>query len=226
MTAVRAAVFDMDGTLVDNMRWHVRAWVAQCERRGVPCTPESFEREHAGKKSEEIVPLLVPGATAEEVALFVHEKETLYQELYRPHLEPLPGLMELLARLESARVPLAVATAAPPGNRTLVLDGLDLTRRFATIVGAEDAPRGKPAPDIYLAAARRLGLEPGRCVAFEDAVNGVLAARAAGMRAVGITTGALASELRRAGAQWTIADFRELPEDLAEHLFTREKNTC
>jgi beta-phosphoglucomutase-like phosphatase (HAD superfamily) len=87
------------------------------------------------------------------------------------------------------------------------------------VVGAEEVPRGKPAPDIFLAAAEFLGIEPSACVVFEDAINGILAARAAGMVAVGITSTTPPEMLRQAGAQWTAPDFASLPAELEDRLF-------
>jgi HAD superfamily hydrolase (TIGR01509 family) len=220
---LRAAVFDMDGTLVDNMRYHTHAWVALTKRLGISVAPEVFEREFAGKKNDEILPVLlgrpVVGA---ELAALAHEKETAYRDLYRPRLEAMPGLTGFLARLARARVATAVATAAPPENRALVLDGLGLTASFAHVIGAEHAARGKPSPDIYLAAARALALAPGACVAFEDAVNGVLSARAAGMVAVGVLTTTSRAALLEAGAAWVVADFTALPGELVTRLGLEE----
>jgi HAD superfamily hydrolase (TIGR01509 family) len=205
----------MDGTLVDNMRFHTRAWVALAERLGLEVEPSVFEHELAGRKTDEILIWLVGRElTRAELDELAHEKESAYRELYRPELEPMPGLLDLLGRLERRGVPRAVATAAPPGNRELVLEGLGIAPRFERVIGSEHAPRGKPAPDIYLAAARELGVPPANCVAFEDAVNGVLSARAAGMTAVGVLTTTTEAALLEAGARWVIADFRELPPEL------------
>jgi beta-phosphoglucomutase len=138
---------------------------------------------------------------------------------YGPHLAPMPGLSAFLDRLDAAGVRLAVATAAPRGNRDLVLGGLDLSRRFEVVVGTEEVTRGKPAPDLFLAAARRLGVEGARCLAFEDAVNGVRAARAAGMVAVGVLTAEPAEALTAAGAAYLVADYAALPPALEALLF-------
>jgi beta-phosphoglucomutase len=212
---LKAAVFDMDGTLLDNMRYHNRAWLEMVRRLGVSATEEQFERHFAGKKNEEIFPeLLGRPVEGEELARLADEKESLYRELYRPHLAPLRGARELLERLRASGLRLAVATAAPPGNRTFALDGLMLRPLFEHVVGAEDVKRGKPFPDIFLAAARALGVEPEACVAFEDAIQGVRAARAAGMLAVGVTTTTPAELLKEAGAQWTLTDFSRLPAEL------------
>lgn len=213
----RAAVFDMDGTLVDNMGFHARAWLALSARLGVSgVSAATFERDWAGHKNAEILPRLLGRPLApDELAALSEEKERCYRELYRPELRPLPGLLAFLDELERAGVRLAVATAAPPGNRDLVLDGLGLRPRFARVIGAEHAPRGKPAPDIYQAAAAALELPPGECLAFEDALAGVQSARAAGMRCVGLTTVVAARELTAAGAWLTAPDFTGLASRLA-----------
>ncbi|HEU4382097.1 MAG TPA: HAD family phosphatase [Anaeromyxobacteraceae bacterium] len=216
----RAAVFDLDGTLVDNMAFHGRAWVATAERLGVQATRDQFEREWAGKTSPEIFEILLGGPQPAAVAAkLAAEKEAAYRELYLPHLAPLPGLFPFLARLRSAGVRVALATAAPAENRDFILGALGLERAFEVVQGPEGVARGKPAPDIYLSAAARLGLEGGACVAFEDAVNGVRAARAAGMAVVAVLTTAAEADLRAAGASFAIRDYASLPGELERYLF-------
>lgn len=215
-----AAVFDLDGTLVDNMVFHGKAWVAAAERLGVRATRDQFEREWAGKTSAEIFEILLGGPQPAKVsAKLAAEKEAAYRELYGPHVAPLPGLLPFLARLRFAGVRLALATAAPAENRAFALDALGLEGAFEVVQGPEGVARGKPSPDIYLAAAARLGLEGGACVAFEDAVNGVRAARAAGMAAVAVLTTTAEAELRAAGASFVIPDYASLPAELERYLF-------
>lgn len=217
---LRAVVFDMDGTLVDNMDFHNRAWVEMARKLGLTMTAEDFQTHHAGKKNEEIFPVLLGRpVTHEELERLAEEKESHYRTLYRPHLRLHHGAEAFIARLRAAGIPLAVATAAPQGNRELVLDGLGIRPHFDHIIGAEQVTRGKPAPDIFLAAARELGVEPSKCLAFEDAILGVIAAREAGMTVVGVTTAASAEQLREAGAQWILPDFTTLPLELEASLF-------
>jgi HAD superfamily hydrolase (TIGR01509 family) len=219
MDRPRAAVFDLDGTLVDNMRFHGDAWLALSRRLGSAATRHDFEQRWAGKKADEIFRMLLGRTpTPEESARLEDEKETSYRESYRPHVEPVPGLLPFLDRLRAAGIRLAVATAAPEKNRDLVLGGLGLGSAFEVIAGPEAVARGKPAPDIYLGAARALGVDPRACLAFEDAVNGVLSARAAGMEAVGVLTSMGDAELRAAGARFTIRDYLTLPPELERLL--------
>lgn len=214
-----AAIFDLDGTLVDNMRVHADVWLAEAARLGLEVTRDRFEREFAGKKNEEIIPALLGRAVAPaEIAALAEAKEARYREVYRPVLAEVAGATALLDALRAAGTRVALATAAPRANRVMVLDGLDWSRRFEAIAGAEDAPRGKPAPDIYLAAAKALGVDPARCVAFEDVPNGIASALAAGMACAALTTNLPAEALLAAGATWTLPDFRELPADLRRRL--------
>ena len=216
-----AAVFDMDGTLVDNMGHHAEAWIQIARRHGVhDVTVEHFEQHFAGKKNEEIFPeLLQREIPADELAAYAWEKEALYRSLATSTLAPVPGLLEFLAVLKAARIPMAIATAAPKENRDLVMELFGLQRFIDVVVGAEDVVRGKPAPDIFLKAARTLGIDPVHCVAFEDAKNGVLSAKAAGMAVVGVLTTTPAPILEAAGCFCTLRSYAERPAVLDARLF-------
>ena len=187
--AARAFVFDMDGTIVDNMAFHTRSWITFFERRGKAVDADEFFRTTAGRQGQEIIRSHLEQELADdEVATLIHEKEGVYRELYAPHLRAVSGFEDLIATARASGTKLAVATAAPPANIEFTLDGLDLRRHFDAIVGAADVARGKPHPDVFLEAARRCGVAPEHCIVFEDAPLGVEAARRAGMRAVVLTT--------------------------------------
>ncbi len=187
--AKRALIFDMDGTIVDNMAFHTKSWITFFERRGHAIDPDAFFRATAGRQGGEIIRSHF-GADLldDEVMLLNHEKEAVYRELYAPHRKAVEGFEDLIADAKSQGIALAVGTAAPPANVEFTLDGLDLRRHFDAIVGATDVARGKPHPDVFLEAAKRCGAEPADCIVFEDAPLGVEAARRAGMRAVVLTT--------------------------------------
>lgn len=220
-TRTVAAVFDMDGTLVDNMRFHAQAWLEMAEQLGVHgVTVERFEQHYAGKKNEEIFPDLLGRALPDdELRALAAQKESRYRELATSSLAPMPGLLAFLDALKAKGIPTAIATAAPPENRTLVIERCQLAGRFDLVVGAEDVKHGKPAPDIFLKAAARLGVDPDACVAFEDAKNGVLSASAAGMAVVGVVTTTSAATLLAAGCFCTLTDYGARPATLDERLF-------
>lgn len=214
MSVFEAAVFDLNGTLVDDIPFHLDAWRALGARLGFELDDVRFQRDINGLKNEDIFPqLLGREVSAAEVSRFGEEKEEIYRALYRPKLAPMRGAPALLARLKEAGIRLAVASSAPRANRVMVLDAFDWWRVFDAVVDA-DGLRGKPAPDIFLAAAAQLGTRPEACVAFEDAPNGVRAAVAAGMLVIGVTTNASSDALREAGASFTVADFTALPQGL------------
>ena len=185
----RAFIFDMDGTIVDNMGFHTDSWLEFFARRGKQYDPDAFFRETAGAQGREILrERLGPDIPDDEIAVLAQEKDALYREMYAPHRAAIEGFERLVDRARERGVALAVATSAPPGNIVFTLDDLDLRRHFDAVVGAADVKQGKPHPDVFLKAAEKLGVAPANCVVFEDAPMGVEAARRAGMRAVVITT--------------------------------------
>jgi beta-phosphoglucomutase family hydrolase len=186
---LRAAIFDMDGTLVDNMQYHTRTWIKLLGEQGTPMHPDEFLRRTAGWTNAEILRALInPDMSAEDIAALAERKESAYREMFRPHLKPVPGALAFLEALKTSGVPMAVATAAPTPNIDFTLDGAGLRAYFDVVVGAADITRGKPDPEIFLKAAERLGVPPDACLVFEDATSGIEAARRAGMRTVVITT--------------------------------------
>ncbi|KQV37953.1 HAD family phosphatase [Massilia sp. Root335] len=184
-----AFIFDMDGTIVDNMAFHTESWLAFFARRGKTYDPDAFFRETAGAQGREILrERLGPDIPDDEIAVLAQEKDVLYREIYGPHRGAIQGFEAFVASARAQGVRLAVATSAPPANIVFTLDELDLRRHFDAVVGAADVARGKPHPDVFLKAAEKLGVPPADCIVFEDAPMGVEAARRAGMRAVVITT--------------------------------------
>jgi beta-phosphoglucomutase family hydrolase len=189
-TPARALIFDMDGTIVDNMDFHTKAWITFFARRGQVIEPDAFFRDTAGRQGKEILRHYIGEDLADdELATLNHEKEVLYRELYAPHRSTLPGFDAFIEAGAARGWKLAVATSASPGSASFILDEMDLHRRFdAVVVGTVDVPRGKPHPDVFLKAADRCETMPAQCIVFEDAPLGVEAARRAGMRAVVLTT--------------------------------------
>lgn len=184
----RALIFDMDGTIVDNMRFHDDAWESWHVSNRLPFDRTTFAARTAGMAGNEIISSYFPQAAVAELDAMSDAKEALYREAYLPHVAANAGFLELIARAEAVGVPMAVATAAPPANIEVVLDTLGLRQRFATIVSPSQGFRGKPHPDMFLAAAERMKVAPADCIVFEDAPLGVEAARRAGMRAVALLT--------------------------------------
>ncbi len=209
---MRGAIFDLDGTVVDNMPVHAEAFTIFVERHGLrPLTLDDRKRLD-GRRNRDIFPdLFGRPLTDAEQAAFADEKEALYRELSVGRLTPAAGLVRLLDRLEAHGIPVAIATSAPPDNVSHTLAELGLASRLTCIVRADQVRRGKPFPDVFLAAAERLGVPAAECVAFEDAPIGVIAARDAGMTTVAVGSSFsgdvfLAPEV---GADEVVRDFDE-----------------
>jgi beta-phosphoglucomutase len=209
---MRGAIFDLDGTIVDNMPVHAGAFAIFVERHGLrPLTLDDRKRLD-GRRNCDIFPeLFRRELTDAEQSAFANEKETLYRELSTGRLVPAAGLIRLLDLLDAHAVPVAVATSAPPDNVIHTLAELGLATRLACVVRSDQVPRGKPFPDVFLAAAERLGVPAADCVAFEDAPIGVIAARNAGMTTVAVASSFSADVFLapEVGADLVVRDFDE-----------------
>lgn len=182
-------IFDMDGTIVDNMEFHELSWQEFFARRGVEIDSENFFRTTAGRLGSEIMRDYLDASLSDaDCAVLNREKEEIYRELYKPQRKLAGGLEAFLGEAMEAGITLAVATAAPQENVEFILDGLDIRRCFKMVVGASDVRRGKPYPDVFLQAALGCSAGPHQCLVFEDAPLGVEAASRAGMPAVVLTT--------------------------------------
>ena len=196
----RAFIFDMDGTLVDNMRHHTEAWRTLIEENGHRFDERKFLVETAGQTNREIIPGVFGAMSNERLSELALRKEELYREAYLPHRKPVSGLVDFLEAARELGIRMAVATAASPANMAFILDGLDLRKYFAALTTAADVKRGKPDPEIFLLSAARMGVDPANAIVFEDAFFGFEAAKRAGMIAIGLTTVNLAEDIMRTGS--------------------------
>ena len=183
------AIFDWDGVVIDSSAAHETSWerLAQEQRRLLP--PGHFKAGF-GRKSEYIVQHVL-GWTRdpEEARMLSRRKEELYREVLRERgIEPLPGVREFLARLRAAAIPCAIGSSTERKNIDTILALIGWERLFPAIVSADDVSIGKPNPQVFLLAAQKIGLPAARCVVFEDALVGLEAARAGGMKSVGVAT--------------------------------------
>jgi beta-phosphoglucomutase len=177
----------MDGTLVDSRDLHWRSWQEALAAEEVDVSEAQFLATFGQRNDAILRGWLGAGAPAARIARVGDAKEAAYRRLVEERgLAPLPGAAEWLRRLDEAGWRQAVASSAPRLNVDVVLRALGLERRFRALLAAEDVRAGKPAPDVFLAAASRLGVPAARCVVIEDAEAGIEAARRAGMRSVGI----------------------------------------
>ncbi|MCX7805440.1 MAG: HAD family phosphatase [Planctomycetota bacterium] len=191
-----ALCFDMDGLLADTEPIHIEAHVRALRRRGIECETGTFAAFVGLPVAETAAEIKRKFSLPESVEKLVSEQEEAFLDLLADrYLCPLPGVREYLREAKARGVPVAVVTSSASRIAAAVLskllDALGVPRIapgdfFATVVSGEDVAKRKPAPDIYLEAARRLRAEPPDCLAFEDSPAGVASAKAAGMRCVGV----------------------------------------
>lgn len=185
----KAFIFDLNGTMIDDMQYHVRAWYHILnDQLGANLDRETVKSHMYGKNSELLIRVFGKNRfTPEEMDRLSMEKETAYQSAFRPYLKLIDGLDIFLQKTHAAHIPMAIGSAAITFNIDFVLDNLSLRHYFNAIVSADDVNHSKPDPETYLKAAEQLGIAPADCLVFEDAPKGVEAAQNAGMDSVVLT---------------------------------------
>lgn len=185
----KAIIFDMDGTMINNMAYHLLAWERMVAELGSSLQGEPLMAQLYGSNKGVVERVFGVGRfSPEEIQQIGDTKEAYYRELYYPHIQLIEGLPEFLATNHAKGIPMALGTASNMPNIDLTLDALDIRRYFSAIVSADDVTKGKPDPETYLQAAAKLGCPPTDCLVFEDVPKGVEAAANAGMQAIVLTT--------------------------------------
>jgi beta-phosphoglucomutase family hydrolase len=182
----KAVIWDLDGVIVDTGRFHLSAWRQLSEEMGFYFTAEDFRRVFGLRDSDAIRRVLAPDISADEVEALAERKEAIFRAEVKGKIKPLPGVLPLLHSLKENGFRLALASSTVPENIKMLLSSLGIEQLFDCLVSGRDVSRGKPDPEGFLLAAKRLGVEPGSCVIVEDAIDGVRAAKAAGMKCVAV----------------------------------------
>lgn len=192
-----AVIFDLDGVIIDSIPHHKKAWADVSSELEVPFTDEVFESMNGMRNDSIIADVLgfSEPATIERIAV---KKEERYRESARKSLEFIEGFETFLRFLNNKGIHSAVATSAPLENVEMVNEVMDLFNMFDVVVRSEEVLRGKPEPDVFLEAARRIGADVAKTVVFEDSLSGITAGKSAGMTVVGLATSHDMEQLERA----------------------------
>jgi len=182
---IQAVIWDLDGVIIDSANDHRLAWKRLALEEDVKMTDEDFWATF-GKRNDDIFATLWGSLSAEQAKTLANRKEAYFRELVRESAAPLPGAMELMSGLHAGGFAQALASSTPIENIEVINEVLGLKRYLSVLVSGETVPRGRPAPDTFLAAARALNVPPERSLVIEDAVAGVEAAHAAGMRCIAV----------------------------------------
>jgi beta-phosphoglucomutase len=218
--SLRAVIWDVDGTLIDTAELHFAAWVALAGELGLPFTRADFAATFGRRNPEIIHTLFGSQYTDREVDDLGQRKEDLYRAAASKGVELLPGVAALLEGLQQAGFLQAIGSSAPRANLDLILRLTKTSQYFQTIVSMEDTQRGKPDPQVFQVAAQRLGVAPARCLVLEDAVAGVQAARAGGMKCIAVRFVGHHPEaaLKAAGADLVVRNLEEVSASTVAQL--------
>lgn len=214
----KAVIFDMDGVLVDSYDAHLESWLVMAEEQGQSFTKEHFNQVF-GRTSFEIIAELWENCdfSREEMIEMDDRKEVIFRKILQKNFPAMPGIKELVVALDEAGFQLAVGSSGPPENIEFVLNALGLKDRFDAIVTGKDVTRGKPDPEVFLTAAKKVGVDPSRCVVVEDAPPGIQAAHAGGIRCIGLASTGRTPEML-SEAEMVIESLESLTPDSFDQL--------
>ena len=196
--AAFAAIFDMDGTLIDNTPYHYKSWQMMYKKYNKgELSKETYYRDISGVPVlETIRRVFGEGRSEAELKALLEEKESFYREIYAPHLKPIAGLVGFLTTLKNAGVKIAMGTSATQEDIDFIFNHIPIKADFDVVINSTMVTKPKPDPQVYLRADEKLDMPPARCVVFEDSLAGIKSGNSAGMKVVGITTGHTAGELQ------------------------------
>lgn len=185
----KAVIFDLDGTLLDNNAYHLKSWLQYLKNIGRTISEEEYNANINGRTNKDVIRYIYKkDMPDEEILQHTLDKETLYRELYKPFIKPIPGLIDFLQILKNKGIPMAIATSGIQPNIDFMFEEVPIRQFFKEIVNSSHITKGKPDPEIYLKTASLLNVPAERCLVFEDAVVGINSAQSAGMKVIAVAT--------------------------------------
>ena len=216
MKKYKAFIFDLNGTMIDDMHYHIKAWHRILNELGANISLEKMKEECYGKNHELLERMFPKRYSLEEKDQMSYAKESEYQEEFKPNLVLIDGLKELLHQSAANGIKIAIGSAAIMFNINFVLDGTDTRKYVDVIVSADDVENSKPHPETFLNCAEKMMVDPADCLVFEDAPKGIEAAQNAGMDCIVITTQHTKEELSGYGN--VVGFIEDYNDDLLKHL--------
>jgi beta-phosphoglucomutase len=214
MNLPKAIIFDMDGTLVDNIPFHRDAWLAFLKKHGIHLHASQFHAQNHGTIDEMMQRFFPQIQDPYQLYELGQEKERTYREIYRPHIQEVHGLTSFLQTIQSKGIQALLATMGDQPNIDFTLDSLGIRSYFSFTTGGHEVIKGKPDPEIFLLSMQKAGLRPEECLVIEDSQGGILAAKRAGIQVVGISTSESKETLVSLGCDGAVADFEELGREM------------
>lgn len=210
MKLPKAIIFDMDGTLVDNIPFHRDAWLEFLQKHGIHLNQYQFHAQNHGTIDEMMHRFFPQMKDPQQRYELGQEKERTYREMYRPHIREVKGLTPFLQTIQSNGIKTHLATMGDSPNIAFTLENLHISPFFESCIGGHEVQKGKPDPEIFLLSMQKGSLKPEECLVIEDSKGGILAAKRAGIPVVGISTSESKTTLLALGCDWVVADFEEL----------------
>ena len=213
-----AFIFDMDGVIIDSNPFHKISLKQFCKKYGHDLSEDQLRERIYGRTNRDWLTNVFGELEEKKLLQYGSEKEALFRELYQNDIKPVEGLIDFLRKLDAQKMPRAIATSAPRANVDFTLSKTGTRKYFETILDESFVQKGKPDPEIYLKTAAALGMNPSKCIVFEDSLSGVMAGKNAGCKVIGVTTTHSREELKE--TDLVIDNFSNLdPKELIVKLF-------
>jgi len=194
---IKAIIFDMNGVIIVDEQYHTESWKEFCKKYNFTLTDDEFKTEVMGKRDQDTLVYLFKGNLSNEgINKYSDERYRMAKALMKGKLVLPEGLIDLLDKLQSKNILLAIATSATKDYANFIMNKFGLKKYFSVIITAEDVIEGKPSPEIYLKTANKLKINPENCLVVEDSMPGIESAKAAGMKVIAITSSLSREELK------------------------------
>ena len=212
MNKLKAVLFDLDGTLIDNNEVHLKAWKKYLKDEGREISDDDYKANISGRTNHDAVEHIYDKKMSkEEAEKYYLRKEEIYRQMFEPEIKPINGLEKFLRELENNGIDMAIATSGIQVNIDFMFRHIPIGQFFKKVINSDDITKGKPDPEIFLNTAKALGVAPENCIVFEDSTAGVESGKAAGMKVVALTTTHTKKELHK--ADLVIDDYTEVNYD-------------
>ncbi len=217
----KAVIWDMDGIIVDTAQYHRKGWQIVFQKRGANYTEEDYRR-NTGKRNDGIIRNVLGEKIAQnEIMTITREKDETFRQLIGQNIRPLPGVLKLITSLKEHGFKIAIASSASIENIRLITQSLKIHNYFDAIVSGWEVTKGKPNPQVFLLAVKKLGVEAEDCIVIEDAIVGVTASKRAGIRCIAVTNTNPKEDLQE--ADLVIDTLEEITVDDLERLLGQPK---